>query len=403
MFAYKAKDRAGAGVAGTIEAESRSAVAMRLQAMGLFPVDIQGQQAADGSLGWLGQLGRARVRSMDLTNFYMQMSDLIGAGVPLVKALSIVKNQTPNPALTQILAQVNADVQEGATFAKALERHPKQFNNLTVALVRAGEAGGLLDQSLLRVSEYAEAEDELKSKVKAAMVYPAFMLVLGTIAIIVLMSLLPKIMVVFDEMHQTLPAITRIVQKVSYFMANYWPVMGATLVAGFFLARRYVRTDRGAMQFHRFLLKVPALGQLLLKREVAAFTRTLGSLLRNGVPILSAIDISSEVLGMRPIRDDVKKIPDSVTQGTGVAAALRESEMFPSVVVNMVAVGEETGQLPEVLLRVAHSYETQVDREVKTLTSILEPTIIVCLGVVVAIVVMAMLLPIMTIDPSKGL
>jgi type II secretion system protein F len=403
MFTYKAKDRSGGLIAGTLEAESRAAVSTRLQATGLFPVDIQsGGDSVQRSLGRLRQR-KARIRSIDLTNFYQQMSDLVGAGVPLVKSLNVVKNQTVNPALVAVLTQVSGDVQEGATFAKALERHPKQFTNLTVALVRAGEAGGLLDQTLRRVAEYAEAEDELRAKLKAAMAYPIIMIVLGTVAIGVLMGfVMPKVMIVFAELNQTLPLITQLVQRISYFIAGYWHLIGLGLALAVFGGRRYVKTDRGALRYHTLLLKLPVLGTLILKREIAAFTRTLGALLRNGVPILSAIDISAEVLSLRPIRDDVKKVPDSITQGSGMASALRESTLFPAVVVNMVAVGEETGQLPDVLLRVAQSYETQVDREIKTLTSIIEPLIIVALGIVVGFVVLAMLLPIFSLDPSGG-
>jgi type II secretion system protein F len=404
IFTYKAKDRQGGPISGSLEAESRAAVATRLQSMGLFPVDIAGDESeSKGSFSSLRQR-KVRIRTIDLTNFYMQMSDLIGAGVPLVKALSVVKNQTPNPSFAAILTQVNNDVQEGSTFAKALERHSDQFSNLAVALVRAGEAGGLLDETLRRVSDYAESEDELRSKIKSALAYPIIMIVLGISAIGVLMGyVMPKVMIVFDELNQTLPAMTVFVQQLSYFIADYWLALLVGLALAFLAGRRYIRTDRGAHQFHHFLLRVPVIGELILKREVAAFTRTLGALLGNGVPILNAIEISSEVLGLLPIRDDVKKIPESITQGKGMAPSLRESSIFPAVVVNMVAVGEETGQLPDVLLRVARSYETQVERQVKTLTSIIEPLIIVVLGFVVGFVVLALLLPIFSLDPSQGM
>jgi type II secretion system protein F len=404
MFTYKAKDRAGGPVNGTLEADSRQVVITRLQEMGLFPVDIKSDEHdKSGSLGGLRKK-RVRIRSIDLTNFYQQMSDLIGAGVPLVKSLSVVKNQTPNPSFAAILAQVNLDVQGGATFANALERHPREFTNLTIALVRAGEAGGLLDQTLKRVAEYAEAEDELRSKIKAALAYPIIMIVLGIVAIGVLTGfVMPKVLVVFDELNQALPTMTVIVQQLSYFVAGYWHVILVGLAVAWFLFRRYIKTERGALRFHHFLLKVPILGELLLKRQIAAFTRTLGSLLRNGVPILKAIEISAEVLGLIPLKTEVRKIPESITQGSGMAPALRDSSIFPPVVVNMVAIGEETGQLPDVLLRVAQSYETQVERQVKTLTSIIEPLIIVVLGLVVGFFVMAMLLPIFSMDPSQGI
>ncbi|HOR28259.1 MAG TPA: type II secretion system F family protein [Candidatus Sumerlaeota bacterium] len=410
IFSYKAKDRRGEIVAGNLDADSRAAATARLQAMGLFPIAIQGGE--ERSAAGPSRVKRAlkvelrrggRIRSEDLADFYRQMSDLIGAGVPLVKALGIVKNQTPNSALQGVLSQVSSDVQGGDTFAGALDKHPRTFTRLTVALVRAGETGGLLDETLNRIADYAESQDELRAKVKSALAYPMVMVIVGVIAVVVLLTfVMPKVLTIFDELDQTLPAITQVLIAITEFLPKYWlPIVGGAGVL-YVLGRRYIKSPTGALRYHTTLLKVPKLGDLILKREVAAFARTLGSLLRNGVPILNALSIAAEVMTILPVRREIEKIPESITQGAGIAPTLRGSALFPPVVVNMVAIGEETGHLPDVLLRVAESYETQVERSVKTLTSFIEPIIILVLGLVVGFIVMAMLLPIFSIDPTQG-
>lgn len=405
-FTYKAKDRKGELITGSLEADSRPTASARLQAMGYFPVDIQGggEAAGGGRLSGLTKRRSARVKTADLSSFYRQMCDLIGAGVPLVKALNIVKGQTPNPKLMEILSQVSADVQGGDTFAAALEKHSGAFGKLVVALVRAGEAGGLLDQTLSRIADFSESQEDLKGKIKSAMAYPLIMVFVGTTAVTVLLTfVMPKVLDIFKELNQTLPGPTQALIAISGFLKSYWHVLGVGIAVAVFLLRRYIATERGALQFHLFILKIPKFGELILKREIAAFTRTLGSLLRNGVPILNALSISAEVMSIRPIRNEIAKIPEGITQGTGIAPTLRSSPLFPPVVVNMVAIGEETGHLPEVLLRVAESYEAQVDRSVKMLTSFIEPVIILVMGLVVGFIVISMLLPIFSLDPTKGM
>lgn len=404
VFTYKAKDSNKGIVNGTLEAESRAAVVTRLQSMGCFPIEVI--QSESGEKKTLGSAlsGRQRIKSSDMSDFYRQMSDLIGSGVPLVKSLSIVKAQTPNPTLQEILGQINSDVQGGDTFAKALEKHPKLFPKLPVALVRAGETGGLLDQTLSRIADFAEAQDELKSKIKAALAYPMIMVIVGVIVVTILLTfVMPKIIDIFKDLDQTLPAITQLLIDFSGFLRGYWWTIIGALVVGVVAFRKYIATEAGALRYHFSLLRIPLLGDLLLKRELAAFARTLGALLGNGVPILNALAISAEVTTLVPVRQEIEKIPDAITQGSGMASSLRTSDVFPPVVVNIVAIGEETGRLPEVLLRVANSYEVQVDRAIKTATSFIEPLVIVALALVVGTIVIAMLLPVFSIDPTTGL
>jgi type II secretion system protein F len=401
-YTYKAKDQKGQPIIGTLEAESRGAVNARLQAMGYFPIDIQGGKESKGvTLKSLSLRRGIKIRSDDLSTFYRQISDLIGAGVPLVKSLGIIKSQTTNPALNAVMGQINADVQGGDTFARALEKHDQVFSKLTVALVRAGETGGLLDQIMNRIADYSEAQDEVRSKVKAALAYPFIMVLVGALAIIVLLTfVMPKVLGIFEELDQQLPILTQMLIDFSEFLQKYGVFLIIGAIALVMAFKRYIKTEHGAMKFHKFLLRIPKFGDLILKREVGAFARTLGSLLQNGVPVLNALDISAEVMSLMPIRKELLAIPESITQGAGMSPALRQSDLFPAVVVNMVAIGEETGRLPEILSRVADSYETQVDRDLKMLTSIIEPLVMVLLGLIVFVIVLAMLLPIFTIDPG---
>lgn len=406
-FLYKAKDRQGQLISGTLESENRSSVVARLHVMGYFPIEISGEEQDKGK-GLEGAIRQVRrfgggVKSRDLTMFYRQMSDLVGAGVPLVKSLGIVKSQCTNDNLKNLLSQVDQDVQGGDTFARALDRHPKVFNKLTTAMVHAGETGGLLEETLSRLADFAETEEELKGRIVSAMVYPAVMLFAGGLALGVLfVVVIPKIVGVFEELNQTLPMITQVLIVFSAFMGSYWYfLLGGAVASGFFL-KRYIASEAGAHRFHELLLRTPVMGEVILKREVARFTRTLGSLLRNGVPILSSLEISGEVLTNVLIKEEIAKVPEGISQGGGMAATLRGSAFFPPVVVNMIAIGEETGNLPEILLKVATTYEGQVDRAVKVLTALLENVIILVMGLLVGFIVIAMMLPIFELDPTGG-
>jgi type II secretory pathway component PulF len=331
------------------------------------------------------------------------MADLISSGIPLVKALRIVSAQTPNAALRRIVEAVSSDVSGGDTLAEAMQRHPRVFSPLTVAMVRAGETGGMLEGVLQRLADFAEAEEEIRGKVKSALAYPTVMVLAGSAAVVVMITVvIPKIVSIFKELGQALPLPTRILIATTGFLSHWWwALLGAAALGGYSLWQ-FSRTDDGGRLLHRVLLRLPALGDVLLKREVARFARTLGELLRNGVPILTAFSIAQKVLTNRVIAEEVAKAPESITQGSGVAPALSESRTFPPVVLNMVAIGEETGRLPEALLRVATSYEMQVDRSLKTLTSLLEPLIILVMGLVVGGIVISMLLPIFALDPTGG-
>ncbi len=400
-FLYKAKDSKGGLISGALEADSKGTAVARLQSMGYFPVSIDERKEKSKGLG--GLLGARRIRSADLAMFDRQMADLIGSSIPLVKALAIMRNQTPNPALRQIIESVESDVSAGDSLADAFAKHPRVFNPLMVAMVRAGETGGMLDAVLQRLADFSETEEELRGKIKSALAYPAVMVIVGTIVLFILLTVvIPKIVGIFTQLNQTLPLPTVVLLATTSFLAKWkWALIAGTALAITTLAR-FAHSEEGGRLLDRTKLRLPVMADIVVKRDIGRFSRTLGELLRNGVPILTAFRIAQNVLGNRIIAAEVAKAPDALSQGSNVASALRDSPHFPPVVLNMVAIGEETGNLPEALLKIAKSYEGQVDRSMKTLTSLLEPLIILVMGIVVGLIVIAILLPIFSLDPTSG-
>lgn len=431
-FVYTAKDKKGDRVEGTIEADGRNAVVARLQQMGYFPISIkQGSKKAGKPIAAAagatrtkavkkpgarevvkpvqkGQtesfLSRGKLRSRDVASFNRQLADLIGAGIPLVKALGILNKQTSSEKLREIITEILDDVQGGATFADSLKKHPKVFSKLYVAMVRSGEAGGMLDDVLNRLADMSEEEEQLRGKIKSALAYPVVMILAGSGAVFVMFSyVVPKITQTFEQLEQTLPAITETLITISKAFQNYWYIIIFGLVISAIMFYQFTNTQEGKALWHKLQLQIPLVGSLVRKREVARFSRTLGSLLKNGVSILSALEIVHEVVDNTIMKQEVDKVVEEITQGASVAKPLQSSQIFPAVAVNMIAIGEETGRLPEVLLRISASFEAEVDRAVRALTSLIEPIIIVVMGFIVGFIVIAMLLPIFSLDPTGGM
>ncbi|MBX7245886.1 MAG: type II secretion system F family protein [Candidatus Sumerlaeaceae bacterium] len=407
LFSYTAKDTSGQVINGTLEADTTNMVISRLQSMGYFPVRVENESekkagAAAGAAAVARQFSR-KVGINDLATFNRQLADLLGSGIPLVKALTVMQNQTTNVGLVEIIKQINQDVSGGDSLAGAMSKHPKVFSKLYTAMVKSGEAGGMIDVVLSRLADFAETEAETRSKIKSALAYPVVMIVAGIGAVIIMMTVvMPKILKIFTELNQALPLPTQILISANNVLQNYWYFILGGLILLVVGGWRAMNTEEGKRAIDTALIKVPVLGDMIVKKEIANFSRTFGSLLHNGVSILPALDIVHEVLGNKVIADEVAKIPLNITQGEGVAAPLKKSTVFPPVVVNMMAIGEETGRLDDVLLKIARSYETEVDRAVKTLTGLIEPIIILFMGLVVGFIVIAMLLPIFSIDPSAN-
>ena len=345
LFSYKAKDPSGQIIAGTLEAESVSLVTSRLQAMGYFPVAIENETQRKKSRSSAIRSFGGKVRVNDLATFNRQLADLLASGIPLVRALGVIQNQTTNPTLTEVITQITQDVSGGDSLAVAMGKHPRVFSKLHCAMVKSGEAGGMLDTILTRLADFAEQEAELRGKIKSALAYPMVMVVAGIGAVIIMMTVvMPKITRIYTEMGQTLPWPTQMLITANELLQGYWYIGLAVAAAVGTALWRAAKTPEGRRAIDTTVIRIPILGPLIVKKEVSNFARTLGSLLHNGVSILPALEITHEVLGNRVVADEVAKIPQNVTQGEGIAAPLKTSPVFPPVVVNMIAIGEETGR-----------------------------------------------------------
>jgi type IV pilus assembly protein PilC len=386
-FTYTARTPTGDLRTATIEAPTREEVVaqLRRQRMSVVKVDEDAKP----------KKARGKVTMRDIVIFTRQFSTMINAGLPLVQALDILAKQTENKVLADVTRAVVFDVESGHTVADALAKHPNAFSELYVNMVAAGEAGGILDTILMRLATFMEKNDALVRKVKGAMIYPGVIMSVAAIAIIVLlMFVIPVFEEMFASVGMPLPAPTRIVIGMSRFLKGYWwGVLGA-MVGGFFLVRRYYATPGGRLAIDKLLLKMPVLGDVLRKSAVSRFTRTLGTLISSGVSILDGLEITAKTAGNRVIQDAIMASRASIAGGDTIAAPLQKSAVFPPMVISMIAVGEQTGGLDEMLSKIADFYDEEVDAAVSGLLALLEPIMIVFLGVVVGGMVVAMYLPI---------
>jgi type IV pilus assembly protein PilC len=390
-FKWEATTRVGEVKQGSMEAADETAVMNRLRADGLNPRKVK-KAPVEISI----QFGSG-VPAKDLQIFTRQLATMIDAGLPLVQCLDILAAQTPNKIFARILSQVKSTVEQGATFSDALKRHPKVFDDLYVNLVAAGEVGGILDTILNRLAIYIEKAVKLRQQVKSAMVYPIgiFVVAIGVIAVM-LVKVIPTFEDMYAEMgpNAKLPAATTFVIGLSHGFLNKWYVYTGTtagIIAALALMRR---TDAGREIFDRALLYLPIVGGVLRKIVVARFTRTLGTLLASGVPILDALDICARTAGNRVVEGGIKKARDKISEGHDMASPLAESRVFPSMVVQMIGVGEQTGAMDQMLQKIADFYEEEVDASVSAMTSLIEPVMMAFLGIVVGGLIIAMYLPI---------
>jgi type IV pilus assembly protein PilC len=386
-FAYTARTLSGDLKSATMDAKTREDVVAQLRRQKLIVVKVDEDRARKGTGG--------RIKTRDIVIFTRQFATMINAGLPLVQALDILSKQSENKTLKEVTRQVVYDVESGHTVADALGKHPKAFSELYVNMVAAGEAGGILDTILSRLAVFMEKNDALVRKVKGAMIYPGVIVSVAAIAIVVLlMFVIPTFEQMFASVNLALPLPTRVVIGMSRFLQNFWwGVIGATLGAGFIL-KRYYATTSGKLNIDRTLLRLPVLGDVIRKSAVSRFTRTLGTLISSGVSILDGLEITAKTAGNRVIHDAIMQSRSSIAGGDTIAAPLAKSEVFPPMVISMIAVGEQTGGLDEMLSKIADFYDEEVDAAVSALLSLLEPVMIVFLGVVVGGMVVAMYLPI---------
>src|SRR5687767_3820637 len=387
-FTYTARTLTGELKSATMEAPSRDEVVNQLkrQRLNVVKVDEQAKQKKPGS---------GKITMRDIVIFTRQFSTMINAGLPLVQALDILSKQSESKGLQQVTKAVVFDVESGHTVADALANHPKAFGDLYVNMVAAGEAGGILDTILMRLATFLEKNDALVRKVKGAMIYPAVIMSVAAIAIIVLLwKVIPVFESMFASVGQALPLPTRIVIGASRFLKSYWWVVFGGIAGGAFLLKRYYASNNGKLVIDRLMLKMPVLGDVLRNSAVSRFTRTLGTLISSGVSILEGLEITAKTAGNRVIQDAIMASRASIAGGDTIAQPLQKSKVFPPMVISMIAVGEQTGGLDEMLSKIADFYDEEVDAAVSNLLSLLEPIMIVFLGVVVGGMVVAMYLPI---------
>ena len=392
-FTFKALDLAGIPTNGEIEAQDKRAVTSQLRGKGLIVLDIEEiQPASAGDL----MANFKKVKSADLTIATRQLSVMISSGMSLLRALYVLEEQTENEMLKDAWIEVRKDVEAGLAFSEALARHPKIFNDLYVAMVAAGESGGILEQTLVRVSDQLEKDDALRRQVKAAMVYPS---VIGGFALIVLFALVtflvPVFEAVFKDFGGDLPAITKFTVFLSHLTTDRWYLLFGGIAGTIYAFRRWKRSKAGKRQWDRFKLKCPMkIGGIVQKVCLARFSRTFSSLIAAGVPMLQAIEITGKTSGNTVIEEAMHDVHDSVKSGGPLVAPMTKvPEAFPTMVTQMIGVGEETGALETMLSKVADFYEDEVEAAVKTLTSILEPVMIIVVGGIVGFIVISMYLP----------
>ena len=388
QFTYTARAVNGDLKSATLEAPNRDEVVKQLRQQRLNVLKID-----EGTAVKKKRAGKIKMR--DIVIFTRQFSTMINAGLPLVQALDILATQSENPALKDVTRQVVFDVESGNTVADALRKQPRAFSELYVNMVAAGEAGGILDTILMRLAVFMEKNDALVRKVKGAMIYPGVIMSVAAIAItILLVFVIPTFSSMFASANIPLPLPTRIVIGMSHALKTYWWVVIVTVVGLVTVIRKYYATNDGKLQIDRLLLKAPVLGDVLRKSAVSRFTRTLGTLISSGVSILDGLEITAKTSGNRVIQDAIMESRASIAGGETIAAPLKKSQVFPPMVISMIAVGEQTGGLDEMLSKIADFYDEEVDAAVSGLLALMEPVMIVFLGVVVGGMVIAMYLPI---------
>ncbi len=386
VFEYTARTAKGDETTGTIDATSREQVVQRLRKDRLVVVRVREKKK---------QKKGGRVPTRDVVVFTRQFATMVNSGLPLVQALDILGKQTDNKILSEVTKQVVYDVESGHTLADALDKHKNAFSGLYVNMVAAGEAGGILDTIMLRLATFLEKNDAIVRKVKGAMVYPTVIFTVAGIAILILLIVvIPTFQEMFASSGVPLPLPTIIVIGLSDFLQGFWWALIIGGVVAFLSLRAYYATDDGQLVIDRLLLKTPILGDVLRKSAVSRFTRTLGTLLASGVSILDGLEITARTAGNRVIHDAVMESRGSIAGGDTIAAPLKRSEVFPPMVTSMIAVGEATGGLDEMLTKIADFYDDEVDAAVGTLLSMMEPIMIVFLGVIVGGMIVAMYLPI---------
>lgn len=395
-FTYTAIDKSGKKVTGAIEAATEGGASDALKARGIKPLGLKPE--GGGLPSKIPFLGAKRVKSKELMVFTRQLSTMINAGVPLVRSMATLQSQTENPTLQKHIAAVTKDVESGMAFADALEKHPTVFSPIYINMVRAGEAAGILDEILRKLAVQQEKDAHIKAKFKSAMTYPIILLSITFIVFIGLMVIvMPKLGKIIKDLggpDAQLPPLTQALLGVSNFMTSKWYILvGGTAITVFFL-RKYLKTDKGRRRRDEFLMRIPVLKEIIKKVAIARFARIFASLMSAGVNVVDSITITSKAIGNAVIEDELMAATKAVVNGQQLSVPLASSKVLPPIVSQMLAIGEETGQTDEILIKVADFYEEEVDTVVESLSSILEPLMIVVMGAMVGLIAASVIGPI---------
>ena len=398
VYEYKALNSKGKAVTGIIDAESLKTARLKLRISGIFTTELKEdnrtaikEPTREISISTLLR----KVKQQDISIMTRQLSTLVGAGLPLVEALTALVNQTNNTFLKKAIATVRERVNEGSTLADALAEHPKIFSGLFVNMVRAGESSGALEIVLLRSADYTESQLALRNKIWATLAYPILMLLIGSGVLFFLLTfVIPIVTGIFSDLEQTLPLPTRILISTSDFLARVWWIFILAIVGFIFGLKRYVRTARGRVVIDRIKLKLPFFGSLISKIAISRFSRTLQILLSTGVNILDSLDIVKTIVNNEVLAGAIESAKENIREGEDIAPPLERSRLFPPIVIHMIAIGEKSGRLEEMLSRVSDAYDNEVQTTIQGITSLLEPLMILVMGLAVGFIVISILLPI---------
>ncbi len=398
VYEYTALDGSGKSLNGIIDADSPVAARQRLRSSGIFPVNVKETSSSPRDLR-SGPISVSallkRIKPGEVSVATRQLSILLGAGVPLVASLDALISQITNPLLKKTMAQVKESVNEGNSLAHAISNRPRIFTNVYVNMVRAGEASGSLDVVLDRLADLGEHEQALRGRFKAALAYPVFMFFIGTLVLFFLITfVVPNITQIFREMHQTLPIPTVVLINVSKFLKSFWWLILLATASGVVIIRHLKNTPKGRYVWDEVKLRMPILGPINNKMAVARFGRTLGSLLNSGVPLISALQIVRNIVDNVLIADVIDNTVDEIQAGKSLASPLAQSRWFPPIVVQMISVGEQSGELEAMLSKIADTYDRDVESQIMAMTSMLEPVMILIMGLIVGFIVVSILLPI---------
>lgn len=397
-FTYSAKDDQGKTQSGKIQAEDKEKAAENLKARGYHVVTIKPVKPTGMSMN-VKLPGSGKVKTKAIVVFTRQFATMVSAGVPMLRSLTTLKEQTSSANLKEMLGQVVTDVQGGAQLSDAMAKHPKAFSDVYINMVRAGETGGILDQILNRLANQVEKDAQIKSKFKSAMVYPVVVTLVAVGAVGFLMvGVVPKLASILEGAGGELPPQTKIILGISDFLTTKWYIIIAAVAIGIFLFKRFTATESGKYKYHKLLLRVPVFGNIILKVNVARFARTFSSLMSAGVTVIDSLEVTKGALTNEVVKKAIGDSVQNIKNGGNIADSLGQSKVLPAIIIQMTAVGEETGKIGEVLDKVAEFYEEEVDQITSSLSSIIEPILIVGLGGIVGFIVMSVLGPILSIQ-----